>query len=158
MINKTKIICLFGLVIYFVTCFTSGFFFYRYSSIKNEYENYRTSVSYLENYHVWYGIFNTTLYTLHQSECSKNKEHRYYGITKSGYRAVRNRTVAVDPKIVRLGSILIDIETGKKYIAEDTGSNVKGFHIDIFIGEGTKENRKKADKYGMQRKLFIVID
>ncbi|MEW6557204.1 MAG: 3D domain-containing protein [Elusimicrobiota bacterium] len=79
-------------------------------------------------------------------------------MTKSGYRAVKNRTVAVDPKIVRLGSIFIDVETGKKYIAEDTGSNVKGFHIDIFIGEGTKENRKKADKYGMQRKLFIVIE
>jgi 3D (Asp-Asp-Asp) domain-containing protein len=116
------------------------------------------SVEYLKKYHIWYGIFNTTLYTLHPKECGKDKEHRYFGITKSGLRAVKNRTVAVDPKVVKLGSILIDIETGIKYIAEDTGNEVKGYHVDIFIGEGTKENRQIAQKYGVQRKLFIVIE
>lgn len=112
----------------------------------------------MENYHIWYSIFKTTLYTLHPSECSKTKEHRYFGITKSGFRAVKNRTVAVDPKVVPLGSILIDIETGVKYIAEDTGNAVKGYHIDIFIGEGTKENRDIASNYGCQNKLFIIIE
>lgn len=43
-----------------------------------------------------------------------------------------NRTIAVDPDVIPLGSVvLID---GKEYIAEDTGSAIKGNIIDMFVG------------------------
>ena len=51
--------------------------------------------------------------------------------TTSGTIPVAGRTVAVDPDIIPLGSkILVD---GHEYIAEDTGSGVKGNHIDIYF-------------------------
>jgi len=40
-------------------------------------------------------------------------------------------TVAVDPRVIPLGSILL-IE-GKKYVAEDTGRDIKNNRIDIFL-------------------------
>lgn len=55
----------------------------------------------------------------------------YEQYTTSGTIPVAGRTVAVDPDIIPLGSkILID---GHEYTAEDTGSGVKGNHIDIYF-------------------------
>lgn len=43
-----------------------------------------------------------------------------------------DRTIAVDPEVIALGStVLID---GKEYIAEDTGGAIKGNIIDMFVG------------------------
>ena len=54
------------------------------------------------------------------------------GITKSGTQATVNRTVAVDPEIIPLGTeLIID---GQTYIAEDTGA-FKGYQIDIFVSD-----------------------
>lgn len=52
------------------------------------------------------------------------------GPTASGTYPSSNRTVAVDPDIIPLGTrILID---GVEYFAEDTGSAIKGNRIDIY--------------------------
>lgn len=99
----------------------------------------------------------TTLYSLHPSECSKDKNSKYFGITRSGYLAVIGRTVAVDPRYIPLGSIVKDVETGINYIAEDTGNKVLGWHIDRFIGEGTPANVKLANDYGVKTKRYIVF-
>ena len=106
---------------------------------------------------LWEKTFKTTKYTLHETECSKSKEHRFYGITRGGRKAREGLTVAVDPKVIPLGSTLID-ETGKHYIAEDTGNGVKGYHVDIFIGPGTPKNRKEASEWGVKPKWFFVIE
>lgn len=135
--------------------------FCRYSGYKtaqNEFNNRIITYEYLDKNKCWYGVFKTTAYTLHHSECGKFKGHKEYGLTYSGTRATIRRTVAVDPKIVPLNSILIDYETGQKYIAEDTGSAVKGYSVDIFIGEGTEKNRQIAKTYGAINRLFIVIE
>lgn len=51
------------------------------------------------------------------------------GITASGTVATPQRTVAVDPSVIPLGTLLfID---GIYYVAEDTGGAVKGKKIDI---------------------------
>ena len=43
-----------------------------------------------------------------------------------------DRTIAVDPDVIPLGStVIID---GKGYIAEDTGGAIKGNIIDMFVG------------------------
>lgn len=43
-------------------------------------------------------------------------------------------SIAVDKSIIPLGTILWDDE-GNYYRAEDTGSGVKGHHIDVFTGD-----------------------
>lgn len=52
------------------------------------------------------------------------------GRTSSGTMAVSRRTVAVDPKVIPMGSRLLI--NGQVYTAEDTGGGVKGNHIDIY--------------------------
>lgn len=53
------------------------------------------------------------------------------GITATGTPAKEGRTVAVDPKVIPLGStVLID---GIEYIAEDIGGAIKGSRIDMFM-------------------------
>lgn len=130
----------------------------RINKIKDEYHNQFMAYEYLNKYHCWWEVFETTQYTLDPAECSKNKKHKYYGLTYSGTRARKDWTIAVDPKVVKLGSILIDIKTGSKYIAEDTGNAIKGRKIDIFVGEGTKNNIYRARRWGRQKRLFIVIE
>ena len=57
-------------------------------------------------------------------------------ITYTGTR-VRWGTVAVDPKYIPLGSkIWIEGFEGTTFIAEDIGGAVKGWHVDIWVGEG----------------------
>ena len=53
------------------------------------------------------------------------------GTTASGTTTKANRTVAVDPKVIPLGSKLMI--NGKIYVAEDTGGFIKGKKIDIFM-------------------------
>ena len=51
--------------------------------------------------------------------------------TASGTELTEHRTVAVDPEIIPLGTVVhID---GVPYIAEDTGSSIKGYKIDIYV-------------------------
>lgn len=100
-------------------------------------------------------VFKTTEYSLHVSECGKRKDHALYGITFTGTHATVGRTVAVDPDYIPLGShifIMQGIEIqGKRYfefIAEDTGSGVKGKTIDIYVGDETQHY--VAEQYGIK--------
>lgn len=54
------------------------------------------------------------------------------GKTASGTYTTANRTIAVDPKVIPLGA-KVYVEGYGTYIAEDTGSAVKGKIIDIYI-------------------------
>ena len=74
------------------------------------------------------GIFKITHYCSCTYCCGKNGGHT----TRSGTKPTIKRTVAVDPKVIPLGTkIIID---GEEYIAEDTGSAVKNNVIDIYVG------------------------
>ena len=53
------------------------------------------------------------------------------------------QSIAVDPKVIPLGTILHD-STGKQYVAEDTGSAISGYRIDIFTG-----NHQDAKELGV---------
>lgn len=61
--------------------------------------------------------------------------------TASGARCQENLTVAVDPKVIPLGTRLMI--NGKEYIAQDTG--VKGHWIDIFM-----ESHQECLRNGVQ--------
>ena len=67
----------------------------------------------------------------HYCPCKKCCGKWAGGITASGATAQEGRTVAVDPKVIPLGS---EVQiNGKLYVAEDTG--VGGKAIDVFLND-----------------------
>jgi len=54
------------------------------------------------------------------------------GITASGHPARAERTVAVDPHYIPLGSKLLLQGLGER-VAEDTGGNIHGHRLDVFF-------------------------
>lgn len=67
------------------------------------------------------------------------------GITATGTVATEGRTVAVDPSVIPLGSIIII--DGQEYIAEDVGAGIKGLSIDMFF-----YSHQKALEWGIRYK------
>ena len=74
-----------------------------------------------------------------------------YPITASGTRVRAGRTVAVDPRVIPLGS-RVYIEGIGERVAEDTGGKVKGHHIDVYV-----PNPPQARKFGVQRAKVTVL-
>jgi len=77
-----------------------------------------------------------THYCICKKCCGKDPSHPAYGITASGREAVPGYSVAVDPTVIELGTILyIDHGDGvlREYRADDTGSAIKGAKIDICV-------------------------
>ena len=73
------------------------------------------------------GTFKLTFYCPCERCCGKWAN----GITATGTTAAEGRTIAVDPKVIPLGSeVRIN---GHTYIAEDTG--VSGRTIDVFVND-----------------------
>lgn len=75
-----------------------------------------------------------TAYSNSYESTGKNPGDTGYGITASGQVAKEGWTVAVDPALFPLHSILYIPGIGFRY-AEDTGGAVKGSHIDVFYGD-----------------------
>ena len=57
-----------------------------------------------------------------------------YGVTASGQVAKEGYTIAVDPALIPMHSIVYIPGIGVRY-AEDTGGAVKGSHIDVFMND-----------------------
>lgn len=73
--------------------------------------------------------------------------------TALGTKPKANYTIAVDTRIIPLGSILY-IEGFGYFVAQDTGSAVKGNRIDIFVDshqQALKLGRKKANVYLLKK-------
>lgn len=69
--------------------------------------------------------------------------------TATGAVATEGRTVAVDPKVIPYGTVLII--NGHEYIAEDCGSAIEGNHIDVYFS-----NHQDAWDFGVQyAEVFI---
>lgn len=69
--------------------------------------------------------------------------------TSSGATCQVNHTVAVDNKVIPEGTKLII--NGIMYTAEDTGSGVKGNHIDIYF-----ETHQETDNFGLQTGIDVL--
>ena len=62
---------------------------------------------------------------------------------KDGSWPVADKTIAVDPSVIRLGSkVLVD---GVEKTATDTGKKVKGRRVDMFVG-----SEKEANDFGVR--------
>lgn len=102
-------------------------------------------------------IMKATAYDLSYASCGKTPDNPNYGITYTGTRASAG-TVAVDPKVIKLGSKLYieSLDGSEDYgfaRAEDIGSAVKGNKIDLFI-----EDHKNAMAFGVKKVKVYVID
>lgn len=70
------------------------------------------------------------------------------GITATGTKATAGRTIAVDPDVLPMGSVVII--DGHTYTVEDVGGAIKGNRIDIFMNsheEAIKAGVKTAEVY-----------
>jgi len=92
----------------------------------------------------------STAYTAGQESTGKTPEHPEYGVTFSGWKADIG-TIAVDPNVIELGSIVYIPGYGYA-IALDTGGAIKGNRIDLFF-----HNVKEALNWGVREVEIIVI-
>lgn len=80
---------------------------------------------------VYVGAFYITMYAATTEQCGNS-----LGITASGRKVTDDptcHTVAVDPAVIPLGSyLIIEGYDGIIFRADDTGSAINGFDIDIF--------------------------
>ncbi len=75
-----------------------------------------------------------------------------FPITATGTTARAGRTVAVDPRVIALGS-KIYIEGLGERIAEDVGGGVKGNHIDVYV-----PSVEHAIRFGVQRRNVMMME
>lgn len=87
------------------------------------------------------GNFIATAYTI--DTCGKTPSHPAYGITATGHKAIPGRTIAVDPSVIPLGTLVLI--NGIEYIADDTGRAIKGNRVDICM-----ESISEANNFGRQ--------
>lgn len=82
--------------------------------------------------------------------CSKCAGQWAGAPTASGTRPKQGRTIAVDKRLIRLGT-KVQIG-GRTYVAEDTGSAIKGKKIDIYYS-----SHKRAQSHGVKYQTIKVF-
>lgn len=116
------------------------------------------------------GSFTITAYDLSVQSCGKPMGHPNYGITASGYSLAGKSweeamTVAVDPKVIPLGSkLLIEFEDEAHqkysgiYTARDTGGAIKGKKIDVFLGDFQDNNASSITmEFGVVKNVSVKL-
>lgn len=102
---------------------------------------------------LWAAVFKVTAYCSCEKCCDKDPSDEWYGITATGTKA-KWGTVAVDRKVIRLGSKLrIEGFPNITFKAEDVGGAIKGNHIDIWF-----PSHKEALEFGVQKKVVYLIE
>lgn len=93
-----------------------------------------------------------TAYSAGAAHTGKSPGDPQYGITRSGSTVKDGRTVAVDPKVIPLGTWVYIEDIGLRK-AEDTGGAVKGKKIDVYY-----DSDATARKFGLKRgyKVYII--
>jgi len=89
------------------------------------------------------GHFRMTAYTRYRQSS---------GRTASGTRPSHERTVAVDPRVIPLGT-KIEIEGVGVRIAEDTGRLIKGKKMDVFL-----PSVQACTRFGVRSRKVYIID
>ena len=115
------------------------------------------------------GLFTATAYDLSVQSCGKKESHPAYGITANGtslkgHTLESARAIAVDPKVIKLGSkVHIEfLDDEYKYLngiflAVDTGSAIKGKKIDLFFGD-TGDSKTSQDLWDFgKRKIKVTV-
>lgn len=97
------------------------------------------------------GAFTLTAYTAGPESTGKRPGHPAYGITASGVHVEEGKTIAVDPRIIPMGS-LVFIEGIGYRVAQDVGGAIKGKRIDVYIAD-----LEEALKFGVKRGVNVYL-
>lgn len=92
-----------------------------------------------------------TAYTNSFESTGKHPGDPGYGVTASGRTAKEGLTIAVDPSIIPLHSVVYIPGIGVRY-AEDTGGAVIGNHIDVFYNDDNY-----AQTFGVKDNVTVYI-
>lgn len=84
----------------------------------------------VEDNKVYLGKFKITHYCACKKCCGANAQ----GITASGKKVEEGKTIAVDTKVIKMGSKVL-IDGYGEYEAQDTGSAIKGNIIDVYVAD-----------------------
>ncbi|MCL6446026.1 MAG: 3D domain-containing protein [Alicyclobacillus sp.] len=95
--------------------------------------------------------FTVTAYAVSFHSTGKSPNSPGFGITYSGTRATVARTIAVDPHVIPIGS-LVYIEGIGWRLAEDIGGAVKGRHIDLLLPSDAA-----AIRFGVKRHVRVYV-
>lgn len=98
----------------------------------------------LKQEYEYLGKFTLTAYCRCSKCCGKSD-----GITTSGKKVKANHTIAVDPKVIPLGTEVVI--NRKIYVAEDTGGAIIGNRIDVFF-----DSHSDALDFGRQKAIVYV--
>lgn len=105
--------------------------------VQEDFENEKIEAALLNRSHKLTDV-TVTHYCPCQKCCGKPEGHPAYGITASGRQLVPGVSVGVDPSVIPLGStVILDFGDGdlQYCVADDTGSGVKGNHIDLAMAD-----------------------
>lgn len=105
--------------------------------VQEDFENEKIEAALLDRSHTLTNV-TVTHYCPCQKCCGKPESHPAYGITASGRELTPGVSVGVDPSVIPLGStVILDFGDGElQYcVADDTGSGVKGNHIDLAMAD-----------------------
>lgn len=80
------------------------------------------------------GEFEITYYTAGQESTGKTPDHPAYGITKSGTTVKEGQTIAADWSVLPEGTKVFIEGIGER-IVEDTGGDIVGQAIDVYVEE-----------------------
>jgi 3D (Asp-Asp-Asp) domain-containing protein len=135
---------------------------------KNVNENIQVSIENVTEEPEWVDV-KVTAYDLSVRSCGKRKSHKEYGISRSGFNLKGHTresamSIAVDPKVIPLGSIVriefYNEEYQKyngEYTARDTGRLIKGNKIDLFMGDFGDNNCTVALEFGITEAKITII-
>jgi 3D (Asp-Asp-Asp) domain-containing protein len=97
------------------------------------------------------GNFVLTAYTAGPESTGKDRGDQGYGITASDKQATEGLTIAVDPRVIPLGS-RVYIEGLGYRVAQDVGSAIQGKRIDVYM-----EDVEAARAFGIQRNVRVEL-
>jgi 3D (Asp-Asp-Asp) domain-containing protein len=106
---------------------------------------------------MWTSGWEATYYNLSVQSTGKTKGHPAYGLTASGKRVQDGVTIAVDKRIIPLGTwVLIKFPDGRiiKRQAQDTGGAISGKVIDIFDSRPNSTLRQLGREHNLQVKVL----
>ncbi|WP_082415925.1 LysM peptidoglycan-binding domain-containing protein [Numidum massiliense] len=97
------------------------------------------------------GVFTLTAYTAGPESTGKSPGDPDYGITASGARVQEGVTIAADPSVIPMGSVVYIEGIGRR-VVQDVGGAIKGNRIDVYIPDlGT------AQQFGVKSGVKVYL-